>query len=500
LCLDSRMVTAVCGDDEDVSAAHYNDGVAEEDQRRETQPEPESDTNDRTAMPQTPGNQQNHKPGNENECDGDEKPSFGMGSQFSSPSPLPTTTRTTAAKNQRNLRERLNHLLDRWPRTATIIQRQLMVSSLIVVTLLGGYVLSVVEGPYEVSKNDSFLRQVWFLDSIPIENTTRQLVGLPTTCLERWYNKHLVEWSDAKPQEAEADSGGGYGYTPIMIDLESFAQDASFWIDTNLTNVDLYRFVHALVEENEIGIPKVDLPPLASFPAPAIVVLPSVEDSNENKPIPVNATAGTATWMVSTTNDTSSDPITLVPAKDVYEAMLACEQLAGDMLQTIIDFTLDLARYDFRLLLGVDGGPAGLTFNWNRCWNDTEMGSNSDPFRPSRRQIEASQYQNQTEYYTKRWNDDRRDLYRAYVLELGCHDISVDTTTGGSHNTNSNATIVANDERITCYWEATKRSVMDATGGGGCRTNTGSAGWFWFTIMTSELRSVVLPFRLQVPV
>eukprot|EP00536_Pseudo-nitzschia_multiseries_P005760 jgi/Psemu1/286002/fgenesh1_pg.112_\ len=471
------MPTVANANDEHASEAQHNGIDADEEQRRETE----------TTTPSASGNVQN---------DEDER-SFGMGSQVPSPPPLRTTVMTTTASvttnatttDHRFLRQRFHNCIDRWPRITALIRGQLLVCSLIVVTLLGGYILSLAEGPYEVNKNDSFLRQIWFINSIPIETVSSALVGLPTACLKAWYKQNSVgaftqsqSQSQSQPEETTPRDTGRY--TPSMIDLDLFSEEDSFWTDTNMTTVDFYRFVHSLVDNrkrHELNdIPSFDLPPVASFVKKNIGALPLQEDSDETDDGLLGNSAS-KTLVVSVANDTSKDAVTFVPAVDVYEAMVVCEQIAGELLQLIIDFTLDVAQYDFWLLLGADGGAAGLTFNWNRCWNDTELGSNIDPFRPSQKQVEASQYRNQTDYYTKRWNSHRKYLYRAYSLDMGCENI-----TNENNNTESgNATTTVNNDRIMCYWEATKQSVLEATGKGGCQTNTGSSAWFWFTIMTT---------------
>ena len=132
----------------------------------------------------------------------------GRGVSFASGTPTPTTaasgtptipTTTTAAvavKIQRKhggsdrsrwcqtgFRRRWTVFCDRWPRLLAILTRQLLVYSLLVVTLIFGYLLSLMEGPIEIQHNDDFLQQTWFLKSLPIEQTTQALVTLPSTCL-----------------------------------------------------------------------------------------------------------------------------------------------------------------------------------------------------------------------------------------------------------------------------------------------------------------------------
>ena len=181
----------------------------------------------------------------------------------------------------------------------------------------------------------------------------------------------------------------------------------------------------------------------------------------------------------------------------LYEYMQACEDVAGDLLGAVLNFTLEVGRHDFALLIeGEDSAPGELTFNWIRCWNTSQFG-HSDPFRPSPTQIEASLYTHQWDYFVAEWNLHRLELYHNLTQQYGCaaipSQVDATTTTVATSNTTMS--------RVECYWEATKQSVVTATGGKGCDANTGSSAWFWFTVMTStssipDIES--LPFRTRV--
>ena len=394
------------------------------------------------------------------------------------------------------------NFLEKWPRTVAILHRQLLVYSLIAVTLLGGYAISKIEGPAEVENNDHYLRQAWFLRSLPIQRVTSALVGLPTTCLIQYASKvqeetgvDYVGGSNNNTTTAAAAGDGArtsrtFGYKQshplLFFDWDFFsspgdknAPPPNLWVDANITVRDLYGIANTTFPDRK---QQLLLPPITP---PKMPPVPPI--SNENGSVGIGGSDG-GTY-----------------GSNLYDYMLACEELASELLRTVVDFTLEVATQDLGLLSGPGGGGGdGLTFDWIRCWNETEIGWDSDPFMPNKEQIDASDYVNQSLYFASEWNAHRTELYNAYVSELGCYsyDDGVDEVLSSSNHSkrdfyegdddfdddsnNNDDDIDVVRERALCYWEATKRSVLEATGGNGCQTNTGSSAWFWFTVMTSE--------------
>jgi len=108
-----------------------------------------------------------------------------------------------------------------------------------------------------------------------------------------------------------------------------------------------------------------------------------------------------------------------------------------------------------------DSGEAfsSLSFNWNRCWNETLLNRESRVvIYPSEEIIAASHPDAQAETYQQEWTTMQKELFQEYLP--------------------ANATDV---ERV----EAFERSVAEATGAGSCRPNLGGTAWFFFTIMTT---------------
>jgi hypothetical protein len=108
-----------------------------------------------------------------------------------------------------------------------------------------------------------------------------------------------------------------------------------------------------------------------------------------------------------------------------------------------------------------DSGEAfsSLSFNWNRCWNETLLDRELKVvFYPSPEIIAASHPDAQAETYRQEWTTMQKALFEKYLPV--------------------NAT---NEERV----EAFARSAVEATGGGSCGPNLGGTAWFFFTIMTT---------------
>ena len=132
---------------------------------------------------------------------------------------------------------------------------------------------------------------------------------------------------------------------------------------------------------------------------------------------------------------------------ELGEYMDACGNLSASLTDIIIDYT----RRETTALAFDD-----LTFNWNRCWNNTVYGS-SNPFAATKDQVAASN--NQSEFYAKVWHENQAVLYEKYIQEYNC----------------------TSDDDLECISEALSQSSMEATGSSGCEVNTGGSAWFWFT-------------------
>jgi hypothetical protein len=107
--------------------------------------------------------------------------------------------------------------------------------------------------------------------------------------------------------------------------------------------------------------------------------------------------------------------------------------------------------------IGVEVAIQTLSFNWIRCWNETELELHMI-FAPTAEQLAAAD--SQDDFFQESWKRDRERLYSEYLGELG-DDLP--------------------DSRL----EATLRSIADATGSRHCSENISGTAWFWFTVMTT---------------
>jgi hypothetical protein len=124
--------------------------------------------------------------------------------------------------------------------------------------------------------------------------------------------------------------------------------------------------------------------------------------------------------------------------------MVNCSEQAEKLVETS-----SLIQNKTSLILAT----SDLTFNWIRCWNETEVGS-LKTFHPSPLQIQAAA--DQTSFYRSVWKEDRERIFREYLADESIGRI-----------------------------EALNWSVLEATGRDHCTANIGGTAWFWFTIMTT---------------
>ena len=112
---------------------------------------------------------------------------------------------------------------------------------------------------------------------------------------------------------------------------------------------------------------------------------------------------------------------------------------------------------------------SSLTFNWIRCWDEDELGSNVagpvDPFFPSQAQKDAAI--RQPTFFYDTWQNNRTALYKKYLAE------------------NYNET------------EAESKSIEEASGAGMCSVNKSASAWFWFVFMTTVGYGNVSPITFE---
>jgi hypothetical protein len=146
-------------------------------------------------------------------------------------------------------------------------------------------------------------------------------------------------------------------------------------------------------------------------------------------------------------NITELSILTQVPR--LSEFMSTC----GSDAKVIIDTLLEIQN-----TTSLELAAESLTFNWIRCWNETEYGSQG-AFRANPQLIQAAS--DQPEYYRLSWHQNKESLYDQYMRDLGDN--------------------ITESNRV----EALLSAISNATGSEGCSGNVAASGWFFFTVMTT---------------
>jgi len=128
-------------------------------------------------------------------------------------------------------------------------------------------------------------------------------------------------------------------------------------------------------------------------------------------------------------------------------------QDCGTGAETIVDTLLEVQNSS-----SLELASESMTFNWIRCWNETEIGDHLS-FRANKQALEAAAQQQ--DYYVETWHRNKERLYEQNIQDLGDN--------------------ITDSDRL----EAWKRAVEDATGSDGCSANVAGSAWFFFTVMTT---------------
>jgi hypothetical protein len=305
--------------------------------------------------------------------------------------------------------------MHRWPRTVAVLGKICLLWTLILWALCFGFILSRVEGPSEIHTNDRIMAQRWLFKALPLREIFVAVTNLPTACMEKFVQEQLVgqRWSSVIAAANITNSS-----TLLVPGL----MDPNATID-NQTLLGLEQIM-----ENEFR----RLEGLENLTMPQV---PFLED-----------------------NATMEEVL-----KELHNYLQLCEESALFMIDYAYNAIQEIAEDRLNFSDGVVATDP-LTFNWNRCWNNTELG-NPNPWSHTPAQINASA--NQNFFFQRQWTRDQQRLAQQYLEERGCQRPTVNWTRDG------------------CVLSAIVDSVTDATGGRDCATNTGSSAWFWFTVMTT---------------
>ena len=345
------------------------------------------------------------------------------------------------------LKNRVKNILDRWPRLVTVLRCYLSFFALLMFSFVIGYWISKMEGPTEITINNAYMRQFYLTKQLPMEATKNNLIELSENCLVE-YERHNYTTNNSASHIASTDLNYLRAETILLSNTDTtWERFAGF---ANLT----------------FQLPR------SSF-----------EDQSQDSTINGNETLVETADSIGGTNYSNELSI----ASDGLLAYAeACKGIAEELVLSILQFSIQVSAMS--AYSDVKGGRDGLTFNWVRCWNESSFGL-ANVFRP-RTQAErnASTINSQKKYFAESWEQDRELLYMYFVEESGCDTMSgeeVDYSTQESGNTTKRLS-----PQSECYWEAHKKSILQATGQKGCIANVASASWFWFTVMTSKFHDL----------
>ncbi len=343
----------------------------------------------------------------------------------------------------------MTDFLDRWPRLVALATCQLWFMVLIFVSFIMGVIISKTEGPAEINANDAFMRRTFMIKNLPIDETISDLIALPGACILHFEAKRQEEQQEPQPNSSNEDflpsrnnsdstivgenNTTGLNTDKIIADLEYLRTGDTVLMDTNATWEEYSNFANITFETSRN------------------YSLNTVSDTIES----------TAYYEYLFSNTTTNDSL----GKRILGYAQACGEIAQELIFSIIEFSNELYR--------LDGGSDDPTFNWIRCWDPSRHGVRVFRFA-TEEQRNASLISSQVLYFNEQWNANRQELFETFVAEDGC-DIMPDEDIG----------MVTSGKKDMCYWEATKKSVLSATGAAGCVPNVSSAAWFWFTVMTS---------------
>lgn len=337
----------------------------------------------------------------------------------------------------------IHDFLDRWPRLVALATCQLWFMALIFVSFVIGAFISRTEGPAEIQANDAFMRRNFMIKSLPINETISNLIALPGACIvhfeanrleeERDIGGFLVSSNNADSTSVRDNYTAGSNMNDIMGDLDYLQIEDTVLMDTNATWEEYSDFANL-----------------------------TFQLSGNNARTPVSNTIESAAYYDYLSGSATNSSL----RERILRYAEACGEIAEELIFSIIQFSNELYR--------IDGGSDDPTFNWIRCWDSSRHGIGRIFRVATEDQRNASLVSSQILYFNEQWNANRQELFEKFVAEEACDIMPDEDSTIGT------------SAKDMCYWEATKKSVLNATGEAGCRPNVSSAAWFWFTVMTSK--------------
>ncbi|KAL3907566.1 MAG: hypothetical protein SGARI_003478 [Bacillariaceae sp.] len=121
----------------------------------------------------------------------------------------------------------------------------------------------------------------------------------------------------------------------------------------------------------------------------------------------------------------SEDPTIEEVLDSLHDYLELCEDTALVMMEYLFALVQQIAQEDLGLGDGSSVATESLSFNWIRCWNNTELG-NPNPWSPTEEQIEASAYQDA--FFQEQWKANQQMKADQYAEDRGCFELSPNST------------------------------------------------------------------------
>jgi hypothetical protein len=114
---------------------------------------------------------------------------------FSPPEDSTTPSSPSLSSSLSSCRTQCVVCLAKWPRCMQVVQKMLLLWTLILWALCFGYCLSLFEGPGEIRSNDALMRQRWAIQALPLQQVVDILIDLPTACIEKFIDENAaIAW------------------------------------------------------------------------------------------------------------------------------------------------------------------------------------------------------------------------------------------------------------------------------------------------------------------
>lgn len=378
-----------------------------------------------------------------------------------------------ATAGKKGWKQTIQNFLDRWPRLVSLAKVYFLFLILMLVSFGMGNIISRFEGPPEIEANNAYMRKAYMTRQLPLESTLNNLVALPAACLTRYRTRLLEEEEKLQTNDliqdeflpTDDDFGNGNSTTTSLSSSWNTTTNSTIetFIDRASADLDYLRMETIIQTDTGTSWDEFQNFSNVTFKPPLVSPSPSNKPQSD----------------ANNENDSLSNVL--------FGYVHTCWGVAEELVLSLLDFTVEVS--------GLENDTGGLTFDWIRCWNETSYGPAHIHKVVTEAQRNATLLSSQQIHFAEKWNVDREKLYERFVAELKCNEMAKDEDEDEDDGIAMDAR--AERKKAGCYWEAKKKSVMEATGKEGCEVNTASASWFWFTVMTSTCLSKLVSVPLD---